>query len=404
MESGGNSATVVCVWMPHCALRVLSHRIAKWHLPLVTVTVDEAHPSVVDANPAAAEFDIGSGMIASRALGVCPDLQLIPYDQARCDAAYERMLQRIESIGAAVAPDGMGRALFDGAGLLDLYGGMDGVITKVLGAFRTSADIRIGIGPNPFLATVAARLADGRKPHVIHQDDVRHLLRRLPLNWLDMKPQLLEVFNALGIRACGDLAAIDRAQINDRFGAEGLRLHQLSHGIDDRVFCTRVPQDSIVERLEFPDPVANELVWKQALRVLVDRLLARGELHHYMLHSITVRAQLLTGTTWQHRKALRDPTRSNERVFLAAGAGMEQIPAPVTALEVSAEQIVRAHADQIEFAQSDHERPGEIARGVHHVQTICGDEALLQVLEVNPESRIPEHRAILIPARADGAA
>lgn len=404
VDQGGKNATVVCVWMPNCALRVLSHRVADWATPLATVSVDEAHPSVIDANPAASEYGIGFGSLASRALGMCPDLELIPYDQARCDAAFERMLLRIESVGAAVAPDGMGRALFDGAGLMDLYGGMDGVVAKVRSAFRKAEDLRIGVGPNPFLATVAARMSKPNGTHTIEDNDVRHVLRRLPLTWLDLSVQLMEVFDALGIRTCGDLAGIDRDQVSDRFGAEGLRLHQLSIGIDDRVFCTRVPQDSIVERIEFPDPIANELVWKQALRMLIDRLMKRGELHHYMLHSITVRAKLLTGTTWQHRKALRNPTRHGERIFLAASAGMEQIPAPITMLEVSAEQIVRAQADQIELTHTEHEKPGQIARGVHHVQTICGDESVLQVMEVNPQSRIPEHRAILIPMRSDGAA
>jgi hypothetical protein len=38
-----------------------------------------------------------------------------------------------------------------------------------------------------------------------------------------------------------------------------------------------------------------------------------------------------------------------------------------------------------------------VQAGVRHVQGALGDDALLQVLEVEPWSRVPERHAVLVP-------
>jgi DNA polymerase IV len=67
--------------------------------------------------------------------------------------------------------------------------------------------------------------------------------------------------NAAGYRTVGDLAAADARQLADRFGAWGLRLHQLAHGQDARA----------VNPDEDRKGVSNETTFMEDIRDL-DRL------------------------------------------------------------------------------------------------------------------------------------
>jgi len=64
--------------------------------------------------------------------------------------AWERLLVRLESVGAAVEPERPGLVCFDARGLVRLHGGADGVLAAVRSALRVPA--RFGIAPSRFAA------------------------------------------------------------------------------------------------------------------------------------------------------------------------------------------------------------------------------------------------------------
>jgi nucleotidyltransferase/DNA polymerase involved in DNA repair len=393
---------VVCVAIPHFALRVLTHGTAEWDSPLALVSSLDSQSVVRDANPAARAQGVEEGMPVTRAYGICPGVTVVDLDQIRVDVAYDHMLTRLEDIGAAVVPEGYGLALFDAAPLRGLYKNVSGVVAKTRAAFREGTDLRVGVASSMYLAKIAAQLAPERGIRAIAPGDQQAMLRRMPLQYLDVNEALLDTWSALGIRTCGDLAAIGRTHVADRFGEDGDRFWLLANGEERRVLCPRVPVESVEESMDFPEPLGNLQVWQQAVRKLVERLTARGDMQHYALRSITVRAHLVTGTSWQQRKALREPTLNADRISLAAIQPLQEIPAPVERFVVTCDQLVPAPIDQLSIERSW--RANSNRDGIRHVQELVGDEALLQVFELDPASRIPEHRSMLIPARSDGAA
>jgi hypothetical protein len=80
-------------------------------------------------------------------------------------------------------------------------------------------------------------------------------------------------------------------------------------------------------------------------------------------------------------------------------------------MELALDGFALRMADQPELVVD--ESMGEVAarggsdamrRGVRHVQESVGETALLQVLEIEPWSRVPERHAVLIPRRDHGVA
>ena len=84
---------------------------------------------VGEVSLSAETFGIHAGMRLGEALARCPRLTLVPPDPGRVADAWERVLVRLESIGAAVEPERPGLASFDAHGLLRLYGGVEGVLS-----------------------------------------------------------------------------------------------------------------------------------------------------------------------------------------------------------------------------------------------------------------------------------
>lgn len=410
---------MICAWLPHFALRVSVPRRADLSGPVALVSALDTHPVVRACSPAARREGVVPGMLVSRALGTCAQLTVLAYDEEVVEQAAEQYLARLESIGAAVHPIVPGRAVFAGTPLLRLYGGMDGVLAEVCRVFRVP-DLRIGVGPNVFVSWIAARHAPAGGHVLIREDEAARVLARMPVSLLPADARMLELFAALGLATMGDLAAIGVDHVADRFGADGVRMHELAQGIDTTVVQPRIPVDPIEEAIQFPEPVGHHDVLHRALRMLVERAVAHPRCVQHAPRSIVVvcglvpaSAEHARGSSPSHRaqRSLRTPTTAVDRIMLAARTVFDDVPAPVERLVVRLEQFAVQDSPQAAlFGERTTALTGgdtavgisgvhdpRVQAGLRHVQAILGDDAVLQVLEVQPGSRVPERHVVLVP-------
>ena len=118
--------------------------------------------AVGEASGAAEAFGIRAGMPVSEALGRCPRLILQPPDPGRAASGWERILRRLESIGAEVESSRSGEAFFAVDGLRGIWGPRrEDVLARAGRAIGTPA--RIAGAPNRFCARAAATMARGAR-------------------------------------------------------------------------------------------------------------------------------------------------------------------------------------------------------------------------------------------------
>src|SRR3954470_20926343 len=108
---------------------------------------------VGEVSASAEAFGVHAGMRLGEALARCPSLALIPPDPMGVADAWEKVLARLESVGAAVESDTPGLAFFDAAGLARLHGGRGASDPAAALRARMSANPP---GPPPWLAGVVA--------------------------------------------------------------------------------------------------------------------------------------------------------------------------------------------------------------------------------------------------------
>ena len=414
------SYMIVCVLIPRFELTTaVGDRSELLRAPVALAPEPGGTQQVGEVSLAAEAFGIHPRMRLGEALSRCPELTLVPPDPAGVADSWERLLVRLESVGAAVEPERPGLACFDAGGLLRLHGGIEGVLGAVRAALRIPT--RLGVAPSRFAAVAAASRARSRRPELVGSgrglaggriggldggrgDTGRELARAylapLPVTLLRARPSLAELPEALqrlGIKTLGELAALPAAALADRFGRLGLIAHELASGGDTEL-SPRTASEYLRESLDLPE-AASGMQLERGLGLLVDRLLARRERRARTFRSVVISAVLVErGGTWREPVVFREALSDPARMRLALAPRLSLMPTPAERLRLAVERFGPPAADQRALLDDPAAaRAARLREAIRQARAVAGPDAALRVLEVDPDSRFPERRAVLAP-------
>jgi protein ImuB len=357
-----------------------------------------------EVSEAAEKFGLRAGMRMGEALSRCPELALIPPDPERSESSWEEALRRLEGIGAEVESERAGEAFFDAGGLRGLWGGIEGVLRRARDELGDST--RLGVGPGRFCAYVAARsgaiVPEGAGAEFLNAMPVSLLCGRLESTQTaaaktaaESADDLPNELERLGISTLGQLAGLPRDAVADRFGRLGLRARRLARG-EDEPLRPRVAREAIAVELELPEAVSGQQL-ERALELLISRLLAHGERRGRTLRALRISARLAAGGGWRREIALRQASAERARLADALLPHLSQLPAPAATLRLEAVALGPETGDQLTLSNPEQERRRRISEAVRQTRSAAGADAVLRVLEVDPESRVPERREVLMP-------
>src|SRR5215212_3193295 len=402
---------IVCVLYPRFELlAALGDRRALLSEP-VAVAPEAGRVQVVGEVSAPAEaHGIVRGMRLGEAMSRCPGLRLVAPDPEGVRSLWGAVLDRLEGIGAELESDHAGAAFFVAGGLEGIHGGdLAGVLAAARRALGAGA--RFGAAPSRFAAHAAALQARprrrgaaagaGRSPNavVIDSPNARDFLAPLPVGLLRTRPELQalpEVLERLGIRTLGELAALPSRAVAERFGHPGLLALDLSRGRDTPLEPRR-PSEPVVERLDLPEAASGQQL-ERALELLIARVLARRERRGRSLRGLAVSARFVAGGTWRTAVTLRHASADPARIPLVLAQKLGGLPGPSDsrALEVVAFGPP-AHDQRHLLDEADAVRRSRLDEAVRQARQAAGADAALRVLDLDPDSRIPERRAVLAP-------
>jgi protein ImuB len=402
---------VVCVLYPRFELlAALGDRRALLSEPAALAPEAGREQVVGEVSAPAEAFGVVRGMRLGEAMSRCPALRLVPPDPEGVRSLWHTVLDRLEAIGAEVESDRAGAAFFESGGLHGLHGGdLPGVLAAARRALGPGA--RLGAAPSRFAAHAAALQARARRRPpgatdaplrgtvVVADDAARDFLAPLPVALLRTRPELQalpEVFERLGIRTLGEVAALPSRAMAERFGHPGLLALDLARGRDTPL-APRRPPEPVVERLELPEAASGQQL-ERALDLLVARVLARRERRGRALRGLAVSARFVAGGTWRTAIALRQASADPERIRLALAPRLAELPAPAESLALEVEAFGPPAQDQGRLLdEAAAVRRARLGEAVRQARQAAGSEAALKILDVDPGSRIPERRAVLAP-------
>jgi protein ImuB len=353
----------------------------------------------------AERFGLRAGMRLGEALSRCPELELISPDPERAERSWEEARRRLEGIGAEVESGRAGEGFFEAGGLSGLWGGIRGVLERAreelalcegaLSEARSNPiQVGLGAGAGRFCAYVAAVRSAG----IV--GSASEFLAPLPVSLLcgrlgedgDDLPNELE---RLGISTLGQLAELPRDAVADRFGRLGLRALQLARGGDEPL-RPRPVREAIAVELELPEAVSGQQL-ERALELLISRLLAHDGRRGRRLRALRLSARLAAGGGWRRQVALRRASADRTRLADALLPHLALLPAPAATLRLEAMALGPETGEQMTLSGPDQERRRRITEAVRQTRSAAGANSLLRVLEVDPGSRVPERREVLMP-------
>jgi DNA polymerase-4 len=203
---------------------------------------------VCAASYEARKFGVRSAMPAIRAERLCPEAIFVPPDFTRYRAVSQSTREIFKRHTDLIEPLSLDEAYLD---VTENKTGLP-TATRVARAIREQIRDELhltasaGVAPNKFLAKIAS---DWRKPDglfVIQPEDLDMFLPPLPIGRIPGVGKVTEKRLAeLGIKTVGDMRRLELNILEDNFGRYGLRLYQLTRGIDHSPVVPDRPTKSI---------------------------------------------------------------------------------------------------------------------------------------------------------------
>jgi hypothetical protein len=371
-------------------------------------------------------------MTLAAAHALAPDAAFLAPDLDRYRAAAEAALDALAAFAPYVegetdpAKDGFGGAYLAIDGLERLWGTEPALLARVATAVAPHAPgpLRAGVAGSRFGSFVAAVIARDRLPGT----DVTWLavarrgpeseaafLAPLPVTLLPASSESQERLRALGVRQIGEFAALPRAAVMARFGAEGDFLHDLASGCDERKIVPRRPAERLRAEAELDPPVDSlesvRFVLHRLADALCGQLAARGAgatLARLECHEVVI-ARAARAAPEAHCGAERDERQgvllveqplpgpiakaeAVERLLLARlETTLPQRPIERIALEL--DRVVPAVGRQLGLFVPQVTRAARLEWQLADLAIRFGKGRVLQAALRDPEARLPEDRA-----------
>jgi protein ImuB len=218
---------------------------------------------------------IAPGQPVADARALYPHLETRVADPARDRQALERLADWCGrftpwvGLDASVGPGEAG-LLLDVTGCAHLRGGEAGLLADIEGHFtRFGLNVRLALAGSPGAAWAWSRFRPAGAPPILAPGEDQAALGPLPIEALRIRAATAETLRRLGLRRIADLAALPRAALAARFGADLLRQIDRVFGFVAEPIAPRRPPTSYSVRRDFAEP----LMVPEALPAVLARLL-----------------------------------------------------------------------------------------------------------------------------------
>lgn len=277
----------------------------------------------------AREYGVRSAMPTAEARRLCPHLVLLPPDFDRYTAVSRQVMEIFQRYTPLVEPLSLDEAFLDVSGTERLFGDAVQVGHAVRADIlrETGLVASVGVAPTKFLAKLASDLDKPDGFRVIREEEVREVLDPLPVSRIfGVGPRTARRLEQLGVATVRDLADLPRDEVRARFGASGLWIHDLAHGIDRRRVTPRREEKSHGMERTFAEDIAD----REELRAL---LLSFCEEVAFTLRdkglrgrTVTLKARFPDFATVTRTRTLDLPTNLGPRIFQVARGLLEKVP------------------------------------------------------------------------------
>ena len=203
----------------------------------------------------------------------------------------------------------------------------------------------VGVAPTKFLAKLASDLDKPDGFRVIERDEVRAVLDPLPVSKIyGVGPRTAKRLEALGIRTVAELAGLPRRDVAKRFGASGIWIHDLAHGIDARRVTARREEKSHGMERTFAEDITDRDELRNYLFTFCEEVAFYLRDKGLRGKTLTLKARFSDFKTVTRTKTLEFPTNLGPRLYATSRELLERVqtrPLRLLGIQISRLEDVR---------------------------------------------------------------
>jgi DNA polymerase-4 len=266
-------------------------------------------------------YGVKSAMPMFKALALCPNAVVVRPDMEKYARVGCEVRTLMLELTPLVEPLSIDEAFLDLAGTERLHGLTP---AKSLAKFARRVEsaigitVSVGLSANKFLAKIASDLDKPRGFAVIGAAEAADFLAPKPVTFIFGVGKAAQArLTRDGFRTMGDLQRADARVLGRRYGTEGERLAQLSHGLDLRPVRAEREAKSISGETTFDQDIASFAELERRLWSLSERVSARLKARGLAGGTVTLKLKTADFRIRTRARSLGAPTELAAKIFAA---------------------------------------------------------------------------------------
>lgn len=262
---------------------------------------------VSTCNYEARKFSVKSGMPISKAWKLCPQAVYLLVNYELYMKISNQIMDILRKYADKFEQWGIDEAFLDVTSKVKDYAEAEVLARQMKREVyeKEKLTCSVGIGPNKLVAKVAS---DFQKPDgltIVTEENAEKFLASLPVRkllWVGRKTE--QKLKKIGIETIGDLANHDPSVLTENFGAVGVQMYLMAHGIDKSEVEERGEVKSISRDITFEEDTSNFNLVLNTLDRLSEEVCKDVSRQHFYFKTVTVRVRYENFETHTHSKTL----------------------------------------------------------------------------------------------------
>jgi len=314
---------IACILVPYFPCQV--ERLDDASLagkPLVIGGQPWEKGTVYCCSPEASGDGVHPDMPLRQAEQLCPQAMFLPINEERYQEVHRQLLKALAPFSPVVETVELGQVCLEASGLKRLYGPDERLACSIRDVIKRETNLlsQVGVASNRFVAEVAANLATYSKPQVIPRGEEQAFLAPLPIDFLPASEQTKRFLDILGINTIGQVAQMPKDALAKQFGAEGVFIHDLALGYDNRPLSPTPEELALRGRISFEDPLFDLIILRANMERVVSDLAVLMRRDGRKAQGIVLELTLEDGPNLQTGTHLKEATSDPARIAQRLGS------------------------------------------------------------------------------------
>jgi DNA polymerase-4 len=345
MEEKGSKKSIIHLDMDafYPAVEVLDNPELKGKPVIVGGTKERG--VVASASYEARKFGVHSAQPIAKAMRLCPKGIFLPVRMSRYKEVSERIFEIFYRFTPLVEPLSIDEAFLDVTGSTRLFGHPVDIAKNIKQIVfnETGLTVSAGVAPSKFVAKIASDMDKPDGLTVVLPGRIREFLDPLPIKKMwGVGKVTQKALAGLNIRTFEELSKMPVKVLEQKFGKYGIKMHQLSMGIDEREVVPEHDTKSIGHEETFPHDIVDVCEAKKELLSLVNKVSRRMRRNGVTGRTITLKVKYNDFVQITRSKTLPKSTEDGREIYSVACSLMEKTEVgkrPVRLLGLSLSQL-----------------------------------------------------------------